>query len=1025
MVGGKLLHMRCCAHILNLIVRDGLAVLGDGIERVRDSVGFWSATPKRHEKFEKTCRLMNIEYSKRLSLDCKTRWNSTYIMLSIAVMYRDVFDRLSLRENQFNCCPSTADWDFAIEMIDRLKLFYDITTLWSGKHYVTANLFFPKVCGINLAIRKWTTPTYMQLDEMPEQIRQQYQIMQQMSEEMKKKFDKYWSDVHGLMAIATVLDPRYKLHMLQALYGSLYGPEAACTEVARVKLLLRELLVEYQDDSSAGTTHGATAEPVATFVHTELDLYLEEPTLPRTKDFDIINWWKFGGIKFPTLQLIAHDILPIPVTTVASESAFSTSGRILSPHRSRLAPKCVEAIMCMQAWCNADMLGDNNSSLSTTFQTCLDEEDEPMVVRECGGTNAPHELGLARRDNVSSVFAQHHKERASPPWPRHIHDDDIKSVSGGLSPPVHSSLWDGMIQLNSSIKFFMSAFFNSGEKILDIVWPDTIEIKGRVKLEDFQKFVKDLRHSKNRSIMVISLCSKVGSTKDGVGGIQEVAKRFEVNQRVGFAEIENGPYIYICPRNEAVITNLGKYGFWKGVSTVDTNQDSLIGFVVWDRNPLVKTSTTECSIEKVQAIQGSQVEAQDVTDEAEIPDSPSELASKLLVQSSQVTSFRVPSLIASPTSQDLQMSSHDIPSIPLETPETRQHVRPITDSHSGTVQVEEPNSYFHEVKKFTLASKPYKTDIHGLPLDAMGEATPSDLATEKNHIIGGFSGSITQQKYVSTDDSPELQQCPSLLNLHSSHTPDDEEDLPEFFFSPPYGHDIKPNVHSLNNDTGGTGQFQQPSDSFFQAREKIGAQGTSAYIGSSKTTNPISHYDMERDCFRENNGFGDGDRMIKAYLMGIVPLHSQIKDYTLCILLMYQQINNYFVGILLWYEQSNAHIRHILLLIYQIKASILDILFLYQQIKASFIGIIPVYQEIMASFLIVLLRVLHQDIMEATMPPRGFAPGHVWRPMSHPRPGNNHHGFERSDGFSGSRTGHYSGPENGSGSRPSSSLGHW
>lgn len=63
------------------------------------------------------------------------------------------------------------------------------------------------------------------------------------------------------MAIATVLDPRYKLHMLQALYGSLYGHEAACTEVARVKVMLRELLVEYQDDSSAATTSGASAEP--------------------------------------------------------------------------------------------------------------------------------------------------------------------------------------------------------------------------------------------------------------------------------------------------------------------------------------------------------------------------------------------------------------------------------------------------------------------------------------------------------------------------------------------------------------------------------------------------------------------------------------------------------------------------------------------------------------------------------------------------------------------------------------------
>ena len=102
-----------------------------------------------------------------------------------------------------------------------------------------------------------------------------------------------------------------------------------------------------------------SSQPTASsfLVHTELDMYFEEPVLPRTLDFDIINWWKFGGIKYPTLQLIAHDILPIPVTTVASESAFSTSGRIPSPHCSRLAPKMVEAIMCMQAWSNADMLG--------------------------------------------------------------------------------------------------------------------------------------------------------------------------------------------------------------------------------------------------------------------------------------------------------------------------------------------------------------------------------------------------------------------------------------------------------------------------------------------------------------------------------------------------------------------------------------------------------------------------------------------------------------------------------------------
>uniref|UniRef100_A0ACD5YN61 Uncharacterized protein n=1 Tax=Avena sativa TaxID=4498 RepID=A0ACD5YN61_AVESA len=73
-------------------------------------------------------------------------------------------------------------------------------------------------------------------------------------------------------------------------------------------------------------------------VHTQLDLYLEED-LCRTQELDIIGWWKYGGIKYPTFQIIAHDILPIHVISVASECVFSASGRLISPHRSRLAPK--------------------------------------------------------------------------------------------------------------------------------------------------------------------------------------------------------------------------------------------------------------------------------------------------------------------------------------------------------------------------------------------------------------------------------------------------------------------------------------------------------------------------------------------------------------------------------------------------------------------------------------------------------------------------------------------------------------
>ena len=99
-------------------------------------------------------------------------------------------------------------------------------------------------------------------------------------------------------------------------------------------------------------------------VRSELDHYLEDDVLPRTLGFDVLNWWKANRPKYPTLQAIARDILAIPVSTVASESTFSTSGRLVSPHRSRLHPNTLEALMCAQSWLwGAEMKGIISSNL--------------------------------------------------------------------------------------------------------------------------------------------------------------------------------------------------------------------------------------------------------------------------------------------------------------------------------------------------------------------------------------------------------------------------------------------------------------------------------------------------------------------------------------------------------------------------------------------------------------------------------------------------------------------------------------
>ena len=54
--------------------------------------------------------------------------------------------------------------------------------------------------------------------------------------------------------------------------------------------------------------------------------------------------------RYPTLSKIARDILAIPVSTVGSGSAFSTSGGFVSPHHRKLDPNTLEALMCSQSW---------------------------------------------------------------------------------------------------------------------------------------------------------------------------------------------------------------------------------------------------------------------------------------------------------------------------------------------------------------------------------------------------------------------------------------------------------------------------------------------------------------------------------------------------------------------------------------------------------------------------------------------------------------------------------------------------
>uniref|UniRef100_A0A803MY82 BED-type domain-containing protein n=1 Tax=Chenopodium quinoa TaxID=63459 RepID=A0A803MY82_CHEQI len=229
------------AHILNLIVQDGLEVIGSGIERIRKCVVFWSSTQNRLQKFEDKARSSKVDCSKKLSLDY----------------------------------------------------------------------------------------------------------------------------------------PRNKLECVEFCFNEIYGDEAH-VEVDKIRSLLYDLLQEYhgkfETEDFVSPTSSRTGKRPADFVTCDGDHYLEDDALPESSNFDVLNFLK-TDLKYPTLRKIAKDILAIPASTVASESAFSMGGRVVSPQRSTLHANTVEALMCMQNWLLGEYSGSSFDN-AHTYATILDDVDE-------------------------------------------------------------------------------------------------------------------------------------------------------------------------------------------------------------------------------------------------------------------------------------------------------------------------------------------------------------------------------------------------------------------------------------------------------------------------------------------------------------------------------------------------------------------------------------------------------------------------------------------------------------------------
>ncbi|KAL6509187.1 hypothetical protein OROGR_022497 [Orobanche gracilis] len=369
---GEFFHIRCAAHVLNLIVKNELAMIEHCVVKIRESVKYVKWSESRKKSFYVSVKNSNIKETKALWLDVSTRWNSTYYMLDRALLYRDAFVDLSSSNSGYNHLPSEAEWAMVAELRDLLEPLCSITDLFSGRDYPTANLYFENVWRIGMLLKNLDGCDNWELSNM--------------AGVMKAKFDKYWftsvgQEYNTLFALALILDPRRKKQMLKHCFQLLYDDERVFVMkyndvLHKLGKIFQEYVVPVSNrslnspDGGTSTTNNTTSKLTdrkrkfqfddivieksmeESCIKSQLDIYLEEPLLPNDPNtpFDVLKFWKENEIKYGELSLLARNILTVPLTTVASESTFSIGGRVLDKWKSAIFPGNLEALITSRSW---------------------------------------------------------------------------------------------------------------------------------------------------------------------------------------------------------------------------------------------------------------------------------------------------------------------------------------------------------------------------------------------------------------------------------------------------------------------------------------------------------------------------------------------------------------------------------------------------------------------------------------------------------------------------------------------------
>ncbi|XP_024039472.1 zinc finger BED domain-containing protein RICESLEEPER 1-like [Citrus clementina] len=411
LVLGKGWSQDACRRAVTKMIIMGLGELHASVTAIRNAVKYVRSSSMRLRTFKQCAEQVNCP-KRIVVLDCPTRWNSTYLMLMTALKFQAAFDRMTEVDKPYEAFfaekennvrrvgpPGPDDWESAEWIVKFLKVFYDATLFFSASLSVTSNLCYDTIGLIESSL------TALQESTDP--------WVSSMAYSMREKFDKYWEStgkINKMLIIASILDPRAKMDFAKHIFEIIFGNNSLMVEqmTKAVKDLLNEFYDAYSAFSASSTpsmygesglsgSYGGTSSsqrftteanlvdvaggeyddafqvsrPFLGYarkvsvqnesrrVVSEVERYLKDPVEdPSNLKLNVLLWWRVNGSRYPILEKIARDVLTVPVSTVAFESAFSTRRRIIDEYRSSLTPAMVEALICTENWLQSKLFAN-------------------------------------------------------------------------------------------------------------------------------------------------------------------------------------------------------------------------------------------------------------------------------------------------------------------------------------------------------------------------------------------------------------------------------------------------------------------------------------------------------------------------------------------------------------------------------------------------------------------------------------------------------------------------------------------